>query len=114
MKCFVIMPFVEPFNEVFDAVKDVAHDTVEDSNFQCYWLKDVHAAGLITDDILRGLTEAAFRIADLTGNNPNVMWETGYAMALGKPTILIGQDVASLPFDLRGHRVVEYRPEDLS
>ena len=113
MKCFVIMPFMESFDPVFEVVKDVAYRTIRDANFQCYWLKDIHAAGLITDDILRGLTEAAFCVADVTGHNPNVMWETGYAMALGKPTILIGQDIASLPFDLRSHRVLDYSPKDL-
>lgn len=108
MKCFVIMPFKQAFDRVFDAVKQAACSSVSGENFDCYWLKDVHAAGRITDDIISGLSEAAFCIADLTGNNPNVMWETGYAMAIGKPTILIGQDVESLPFDLRSHRVLPY------
>ena len=108
MKCFVIMPFDTPFDPVFEAVRRVAHDAVTDTPFECYWLKDLHAAGRITDDILAGLADAAFCIADVTGHNPNVMWETGYAMALGKPTILIGQDIEGLPFDLRSHRVLPY------
>lgn len=113
MRCFVIMPFVGSFDSVFDAVKNVACGAIEEPGFECYWLKDVHAAGRITDDIIGGLSEAAFCIADVTGHNPNVMWETGYAMALGKPTILIGQDIASLPFDLRSHRVLEYSLQSL-
>ena len=110
MKCFVIMPFKETFDSIFATVKNVACEAIQDANFECYWLKDVHAAGRITDDILSGLNEAAFCIADVTDHNPNVMWETGFAMALGKPTILIGQDIASLPFDLRSHRVLDYAP----
>lgn len=86
MKCFVIMPFIDSFNPVFKVVKGVARRTIQDDNFHCEWLKDKHAAGRITDDILKGLAEATFCIADVTGNNPNVMWETGYATALGKPT----------------------------
>jgi hypothetical protein len=42
------------------------------------------------------------------------MWEAGYSMALGKPTILIGQNVTELPFDLKVHRVLSYRREDLN
>ena len=110
MKCFVIMPFVSSFDAVFAAVKTAASGTIHEASFECYWLKDVQAAGRITDDIIKGLSEAAFCISDVSGHNPNVMWETGYAMALGKPTILIGQDIASLPFDLRSHRVLEYSP----
>jgi hypothetical protein len=108
MKCFVIMPFAGAFDAVFAAVNDVASSAVPGTTVDCYWLKDVHAAGRITDDILKGLSEAAFCIADVSGHNPNVMWETGYAMALGKPTILIGRDIADLPFDLKSHRVLEY------
>jgi len=113
MKCFVIMPFMAAFDSVFQVVKTAACGCVPDTDLQCHWLKDVHAAGRITDDILNGLTEAAFCIADVTGHNPNVMWETGYAMALGKPTILIGQDTEHLPFDLRSHRVLNYSVQEL-
>jgi hypothetical protein len=108
MKCFVIMPFAPAFDSVFGVVKDVATAAVPETTVECYWLKDVHAAGRITDDILKGLNEAAFCIADVSGHTPNVMRETGYAMALGKPTILIGQDIDALPFDLKSHRVLEY------
>ena len=38
------------------------------------------------------------------------MWELGYAMAMGKPTILIGQSTEALPFDLKIHRVLAYDP----
>jgi hypothetical protein len=114
MKCFVIMPFAAAFDDVFNVVKGVAASAVPDATFECYWLKDVHAAGRITDDILTGLKDAAFCIADVSGHNPNVMWETGYAMALGKPTILIGQDIATLPFDLTAHRVLAYSPVDMT
>jgi len=111
MKCFVIMPFAAAFDSVFEAVKGVATTAVPGTVVECYWLKDVRAAGRITDDILGGLNEAAFCIADVSGHNPNVMWETGYAMALGKPTILIGQDIKALPFDLKSHRVLGYSPK---
>ena len=113
MRCFVIMPFKEAFNPVFDAVKNAAYSSIPDTDFECYWLKDVHAAGRITDDIIKGLSESSFCIADVSENNPNVLWETGYAMALGKPTILIGQDIESLPFDLISHRVISYSPDNL-
>ncbi len=108
MKCFVIMPFATAFDPVFDVVKKVATSAVPGAVFECYWLKDVKSAGRITDDILIGLHEAAFCIANVSGHTPNVMWETGYAMALGKPTILIGQDIDELPFDLKSHRVLKY------
>ncbi len=113
LKCFVIMPFAPAFDRIFETVQAASGSAGLGADVECYWLKDVQAAGRITDDILRGLVEAAFCIADVTGHNPNVMWETGYAMALGKPTILIGQDIDELPFDLKSHRVLAYDQADL-
>jgi hypothetical protein len=57
--------------------------------------------------------DSSFCIADLTGANANVMWETGFAMALRKPTILIGQNIQATPFDLKVHQILEYKLERL-
>jgi hypothetical protein len=102
------MPFREGFEQVFETVRAATVNSLPGQTIECYWLKDVYHAGRITDDILSGLQESSLCIADVTGNNPNVMWETGYAMALGKPTILIGQQVEQLPFDLKDHRILPY------
>lgn len=113
MQCLVIMPFRKDFDVVFDCLSAAARSVAAESPIDCYWLKDVLAAGRITDDIVSGLNQAAFCVADLTGNNPNVMWETGYAMALGRPVILIGQSIGSIPFDLHNHRLIEYSVDAL-
>jgi nucleoside 2-deoxyribosyltransferase len=114
LKCFVIMPYASDFDAIYAEVKRNAECAVPGTEIDCFHLRDVRAAGKITDDIIASLREAAFCIADVTGNNPNVMWETGYAMALGKPTILIGQDIGKLPFDLKIHRILSYCPSSLN
>lgn len=53
-------------------------------------------------------------VADLTENNPNVLYETGMAHALGKEAVLITQGVNTLPFDLRALRCVPYHEAALS
>ena len=114
LKCFVIMPFAGQFDPVFAMVQQIVGQALPGENIECLWLKDVHAAGKITDDILHNIGDAAFCVADITGNNPNVMWETGYAMALDKPTILIGQSLTTMPFDLQVHRVLPYAIDQLN
>jgi len=47
-------------------------------------------------------------IVDVTGNNPNVMFELGYAVAKSKPHIIISQSVDYLPFDIRNIRTIVY------
>lgn len=114
MRCMVIMPFAESFDPVFDAVKRGIAGAIPSQHIDCHWLKDSLHAGRITDDIVDGLQHSSICIADVTGNNPNVMWETGYAMALGKPAILIAQDVDAIPFDLKVHRVLRYSVQHLT
>lgn len=108
MQCLVIMPFQADFDTVFDTVRQAWSAASLEAAVHCYWLKDRHGAGQITDEIVEGLGTSTFCVADLSGNNPNVMWETGYAMALGRPVILIGQAIESIPFDLRDHRLLKY------
>ena len=47
-------------------------------------------------------------IADCTGRNPNVFYEIGIAHTLGRDVILITQNEADVPFDLRHLRYVQY------
>lgn len=62
----------------------------------------------IMQDIWEGICSAGLIIADLTTRNPNVFYELGLAHTLGKDFLLITQDLADLPFDLRRFRCVEY------
>jgi hypothetical protein len=113
MRSLVLMPFASEFDSVFAATKSAAQRALPGEQIDCSWLKDSMAAGRITDDLLHGIEGSTFCIADISGNNPNVMWETGYAMALGKPTILIGHSIKTLPFDLKDHRVLSYEMSNL-
>ena len=112
LKCFVIMPF--EFDSVFEVVQQAVSGAVPGERIDCHWLKEVHAAGRINEDILSSLHETDLTVADVSGCNPNVMWETGYAMALEKPSILIAQNLGELPFDLKLHRVISYNLSALS
>jgi nucleoside 2-deoxyribosyltransferase len=44
----------------------------------------------------------------MTGKNPNVFYEVGYAHAKGKLTILLTSDAADIPFDLKHRRHIVY------
>ena len=111
LACFVIMPFRDEFDAVYEVVQKAVAHAIPGEQIDCYCLKEVQAAGRITDDIIDSVNKATLCIADVTGSNPNVMWETGYAMAKDKPTILIAQNLGGLPFDLKVHRVLPYALE---
>ena len=108
MKCFVIMPFDPSFNDVYAMIKKTAEGAVPGETVTCRRLDEIKLPGRISDDLIREINQSVFCISDLSGNNPNVMWETGYAMALKKPIVFISQDVKALPFDIRDMRTIPY------
>src|SRR4051794_41173526 len=60
------------------------------------------------DRIYRQIEVADIVIADMTGKNPNVFYEVGYAHAKGKLTILLTSDATDIPFDLKHTRHIVY------
>ena len=79
LKCLVIMPFRPDFDAVYKCVQSAAQEALPGDSVDCYWLKDVRAAGKITDDIVNGIQESAFCIA----SPPTI----AAALALQSPSI---------------------------
>ena len=50
---------------------------------------EVGELGIIMSSILRDLDHADIVVANLTGNNPNVLYELGIRHGLGKPTVIV-------------------------
>jgi hypothetical protein len=122
MKALALMPFSDTFNDVFEsmcaACKNDAsaelHNLNGDSqnegvsHLECTRVDKENGDIDIIKLLLDSIRTASFCIADLTGNNKNVLWELGYAMALTKPVIIITQDRDSTGFDLRNLRSLKY------
>jgi hypothetical protein len=62
----------------------------------------------VLDDIWRAIYGCRLVIAEITEQNANVYYELGIAHTLGKNTILLTQNISTVPFDLRQQRIVEY------
>jgi nucleoside 2-deoxyribosyltransferase len=114
VKCFVIMPFAKEFIDVYATIKGHVESAVSSQKIKCQRLDDTKPAGRITDRLLSALRECSFCVADLSGCSPNVMWETGYAMALGKPVIVVTQNLATLPFDVKDMQALGYDRNQLN
>ena len=70
------------------------------------------SVGSIINGVIENLKDADLVIADLTGSNPNVMYELGVRHALKRGTIIIAQSLDSIPSDLRDYMVVIYKYSD--
>ena len=98
------MPFQDPFFEVYEMLKMQFADSFEFTN-----AADEGNQQNILKDIVQPIYEADVVIADLTGLNPNVMYELGLAHSFNKKTITITQDeLSTLPFDLKQYRAKDY------
>lgn len=109
--CFVLCPFKEPFNTIhIDHIKP----SIESLGFSVKRADDIYGVSPIMEDIWEQLNRSSIVIAEVTGKNANVMYEVGIAHTVGKPVVLITQDLNDVPFDLRHYRIIhyEYTPRD--
>lgn len=106
--CFVLMPFEDAFDPVYEeAIKPGA----EDAGMWCARADKVRDNRAVIEKIKGSIQRAGIIVADMTGDNPNVFYEIGYAHGLGKECILITQASSEkVPFDIRHLEHIKYTP----
>jgi hypothetical protein len=102
---FVIMPFASEFDEVY---RLFISNALNAAGYKVLRADNLLSHRSILQDIIGAIASSDLIIADLTGANPNVFYELGIAHALGKPVIMLTQDLEEIPFDLQSYRVVIY------
>jgi len=102
---FVLMPFGDDFDWLF---ADAILPALSGAGFEARRADTLLNQRNILQDIVHGIANARLVVADLTGLNANVMYELGLAHGLQKPTIILSRDLSSVPFDLKGYRVLVY------
>ena len=104
---FVVMPFADELKPIYDDhIRKVVRDHLLLSVGRA---DDVFAASSIMSDVWTLIYHAKLLIADCTQRNPNVFYEIGVAHTLGRPVILIAQEISDIPFDLRHIRALVYK-----
>jgi hypothetical protein len=102
---FVAMPFSPEFEDVYTfGISPAAHA----SNLLSERMDHAAFTGDIVAHMRARISGARLFVADVTGANPNVYLEIGFAWGNAIPTVLICRDVDELKFDLRGHRCISY------
>ena len=105
------MPFDNEFLPVCEVFRKVVRTRIPGRAIRA---DDIFRPGNVVDQIKEAIQHADFCVADITGNNPNVMWEVGYASALRKPVIAVRQHNEQIPFDVRQERLLNYDLQQLS
>jgi hypothetical protein len=105
---FVLMPFAKEFDVIYDeGIKSAC--LFKEVDMYCERVDKQIYDERIIDRIYNQINKADYIIADLSGRNTNVFYETGYAHALNKKVILLIDDSNDIPFDLKHHPHIIYK-----
>ena len=107
--CFIVMPFSTLFQSEYD---NIIKPALSELNLTCIRGDEIYSKQRIMDDIWSSIRSCRFVLAELTGRNPNVLYEIGLAHAIGKPVIIITRNGDDVPFDLKDLRYLYYDVND--
>ena len=103
---FVAMPFAVEMEDVYYYGIQRAIDV---NGFDAVRIDRSAFTGDILEQIKTSIRTAVAAVVELTGSNPNVHLELGYAWGHGLPTVLLLKEGGDLCFDVRGQKCIIYR-----
>jgi hypothetical protein len=113
-RCFVIQPFSPEFDKLYEQVFAPA---ICDAGLEPYRVDTKPHVSVPVENIEAGIKDSDACLADISTDNPNVWYELGFAVAHGKPVVIVcSQDrTGDLPFDVQHRNVMRYcdSPHDL-
>lgn len=101
-----------PYQAGFDLIRKTIKEAILQVGMFCVVADELPEPGKITDKLRREIWNATVCVCDLTGRNPNVVWELGYAQALGKPCICLARSPDDLFFDTKDETTIFYNPTE--
>lgn len=113
--CGIVMPIsaIDGCNENHWAdVMYILTSCIENAGFEANIVSNADDIGVIQKRIVQNLYDNPIVICDVSGKNPNVMFELGMRLAFDKPTIIVKDEKTSYTFDTSPIEHLEY-PRDL-
>jgi hypothetical protein len=107
--CFVLMPFEERFDKYY---RSILVPAISDAGLRPLRADEIFGVRPVITDIWESIKSATVIVAELTGRNPNVLYELGLCHGSGKPAIIITQSIEDVPFDLKHRRCIVYDTKD--
>jgi hypothetical protein len=103
--CFIVMPFGQAWSA---EVHRILASACQAAGVRPVRGDDLFTPTDILEDIWQAINAADFVIADITGRNPNVLYELGIAHTLAKPVLILSREAIDIPIDLATRRVILY------
>lgn len=99
--CVILMPF----DDAYMHHSDILSETARAAGFQVKRLERHEGTETITFSIITSILSADIIFADLSGNNPNVLYELGIAQSLSRKVLLLSDFEEPTPFDISAYFV---------
>lgn len=118
-KCFIITPIGADGSEIRRKADGVINAVIKPVLKRLGFddIKAAHeitASGSINNQIISRIVNDDMVIANLTGLNPNVMYELAIRHATQKPIVHICENTTGLPFDIKDQRTIFYNDDMFS
>ena len=99
-----MMPYALEFAPVYESIKRAC------AKVRCEPLRvdEIYGTNPVVKDIFTTIDTGKLVICDITGRNPNVLYEVGIAHARNVDVVLITQNEGDVPFDLQHIRNLRY------
>lgn len=111
-KCFLITPIGEDNSlirkKVDGLIDTIIKPIVEEMGYELIVPHKISISGSVTNQIINEIVYDDLVITNLTGLNPNVMYELAIRHSIKKPIICIAENDTKLPFDIKDNRVIFY------
>ncbi|WP_454776203.1 hypothetical protein [Janthinobacterium tructae] len=113
--CGLVMPIssidgypAEHWSEVKAVISD-AVEAISEYKMTVRLVSDADDVGVIQKRIVQNLYTSDIVVCDVSGKNPNVMFELGMRLAFDKPTVIIKDDKTDYSFDTGVIEHIAYR-----
>jgi len=110
--CFIITPISSDNSEIrykaYGLIETVIRPVLAEMGFKALDPLEIASSGSITNHIITELINADLVIANLTGPNPNVMYELAVRHAANKPVVTLAEHGTIIPFDIYAERTLRY------
>jgi len=113
-ECFIITPIGELNSETFikanGLINSVIKPVLSQFGFEAIAAHHINNSGSINNQIIKKILECELVIANLTGLNPNVMYELAIRHSARLPVVIMCEKgiTPRLPFDITDQRTIFY------